>query len=92
MGCPPTLRPGRPASPPPTMATVRSQQPQEPPHFQGSSQILFQDLLFSSGAFRMGEEDTRPWEEISAQHPSQTHLELRRKRQEKETMSKMMVR
>lgn len=33
-----------------------------------------------------------PWEEISAQHPSQTHLELRRKRQEKDTMSKMMVR
>jgi len=31
-------------------------------------------------------------EDISAQHPRQTHLEFRRNRQEKDTMSKMMVR
>lgn len=66
--------------------------PQRPPHLQGSVQVLYQDLLFSSGHSRMGEKDKGALGGDLCPAPSQTHLELRRNRQEKETMSRMMVR
>lgn len=55
-------------------------------------QVLYQDLLFSSGHSRMGEKDKGGLGGDLCPAPSQTHLELRRNRQEKETMSRMMVR
>lgn len=68
------------------------QRPQRPPHLQGSVQMLYQDLLFTSEYSRMGEKGKGALGGELCPAPRQTHLELRRNRQEKETMRRMMVR